>query len=88
VPIRGTKEHSLQRIADAGFEPQVIFFDSIEERREFQTMLLIASDSFPKSVIIGHRMDRKEVREVLEWTAEQKKLRLESMGSVWRISPR
>jgi SAM-dependent methyltransferase len=88
VPMRREYIDGLRELADSGVAPNVIFFNAITDCPELFLAICAALDLFPKTMLIGHCYDRSQVAKELQAMRDQRRLRLDTLATAWRIWPR
>lgn len=88
ITMRREIMEGLREVADCGICPDVIFFNSSSEDPLFPQYLTAALDLFPSSILLGHCFDKPEVNALLENLRVERRLRLDSLSTAWRIGPR
>ncbi len=88
IPLRMDFLKGLHEIADSGIRPSVLFFNAITDCPEMLVALIAAIDLFPGAILIGHCYDRPPVANELERLRAQRKFRLDTLGTAWRIAAR
>jgi hypothetical protein len=88
IPLRAKSVEWLQRVAEAGLEPDVVYIDADHSFESVQHDLTTALDMFPRATIVGDDLNWDGVRKAVETVCRSRNLRHEAHGTAWRISRR
>jgi len=87
IPVRAKSTEGLQRVADAGLSPDLVYIDGDHSHEGVVKDLTLALDLFPQAVIVGDDFDWQEVQSAVIQVTEERQLAYEANGNGWRIVP-
>jgi hypothetical protein len=87
IPVRADAVEALQRVAEAGLEPDWVYLGADCRFDDFCRSLTCVLDLFPRAGVGGEDTGREQVRRVLEGLARDRGLRYERVGPAWRLLP-
>jgi hypothetical protein len=88
IPMRATgMVEALQRVAEAGLEPELVYLAGDAGADETQRQLTCVLDLFPHAVVVGDQAQREDVRRVLESIARARNIHCQGYGPAWRFLP-
>lgn len=85
IPLKSDSIDGLQRVAAAGLVPDAVYLDADHTHESVVADLSTMLDLFPKSRIVGDDWDWESVRRAVQHVASQRKLRVETFKTGWRI---
>lgn len=85
IPVRSKSVEGMQKAADAGLQPDVVYLDADHSTESVRMDLTAALDLFPHANIVGDDWNWESVREGVESIAKPRKLKLEVLQTAWRI---
>ena len=85
IPVKADIAHGLERVAEAGLEPEVVYLDADHSFEAAQRDVSLIMDLFPKTMIVGDDWDWEGVRQAVETIARDRHVRYEAYGTGWRI---
>lgn len=85
IPVRLTSVEGLQRVAEAGLSPDVVYIDADHKFDSVVDDLTTALDLFPKAQIVGDDLNWDDVRRAVEQVASERGLTFSAFGTGWRI---
>jgi hypothetical protein len=88
IPLRAAgMVEALQRVAEAGLEPELVYLAGDAAADETQRQLTCVLDLFPQAVVVGDQAEREEVRRALESIARARHIHCQGYGPAWRFLP-
>jgi hypothetical protein len=87
IPVRLKSVEGLQRVAEAGLKPDVVYIDADHTYDAVIEDLTAALDLFPTAHIVGDDFNWDDVRRAVETIATQRGLTVAVSGTGWRIQP-
>jgi hypothetical protein len=85
IPLRSKSVAGMQRVAEAGLEPDVVYIDPDHSYDSVVEDVTAALDLFPNSHIIGDDFNWDDVRRAVETVAAQRGHKLLTFGTGWRL---
>jgi hypothetical protein len=88
IPLRAAgMVEALQRVAEAGLEPELVYLAGDAAADETQRQLTCVLDLFPQAVVVGDQAQREDVRRALESIARARHIHCQGYGPAWRFLP-
>lgn len=85
IPVRLKSTEGMQRVAEAGLEPDVVYIDADHRYESVVEDLSAALDLFPRAEIVGDDFNWDDVRRAVQDVAKERGLQLRNAGPGWRI---
>ncbi|MGE0761440.1 MAG: glycosyltransferase, partial [Pirellulaceae bacterium] len=84
VPLRMSTQEGLQRIAEAGIQPDVIYFDAEHSFEAVTAGMTACQKHFPQATLIGDDYDEPSVARAVSEFASREGFTVEAAGQAWR----
>jgi len=85
VPVRLGSREGMERVAEAGLQPDVVYIDADHQYQSVVQDLLTALDLFPQASILGDDADWEDVRRAIVEVAQKRGLQWVALGAGWQV---
>ena len=85
IPVKAGSTEGLQRVAENGLEPDLVYLDADHAYESVVKDLNTALDLFPRAIIVGDDLNWEGVKKAVDEVTTQRGLTYEAYGAGWRI---